>query len=153
MKDLGIKRTIDSVAVAYGKGTLTCSLGDHKGVIDFIPGDMVVNAMLAAMVAHAYANQANDDDMIIYHVGSSASNPLKIHMVYNYISKYFNAKPLENNKDGKPIKVRKRTFFSSMASFRIYMFIRYMLPLLRCLRWMGDYGDYRIPTNERGPPE
>ncbi|MED6201441.1 hypothetical protein PIB30_095041, partial [Stylosanthes scabra] len=94
-----------------------------------IPADMVVNAMLAAMVAHA--NQPNnDDDMIIYHVGSSASNPLRIHNLHNYISKYFNAKPLVNNKDGKPIKVGKLKLMSNMASFRIYMFICYMLPLL-----------------------
>ncbi|KAA8550177.1 hypothetical protein F0562_001861 [Nyssa sinensis] len=46
-------RTIDSLAVGYGKGRITCFLGDPKSIADLIPADMVVNAMMVAMVAHA----------------------------------------------------------------------------------------------------
>ncbi|KAL1324905.1 hypothetical protein AAHE18_13G123900 [Arachis hypogaea] len=125
MKDLGIKRTIDSVAVAYGKGTLTCFPGDIHGVSDVIPGDMVVNAMLAAMVAHA--NQPSDN-ITIYHVGSSVSNPMRYHNLCNYMFRYFTAKPWIN-RNGKPVKVRKLIMLNNMATFRTYMFIRYLLPL------------------------
>ena len=88
-----------------------------------IPADIVVNAMLVAMMAHA--NQPSD---IIYHVGSSVSNPIRYLNLVDYSLRYFTAKPWIN-KDGKPIKVGKVTILSNMASFRRYMFIRYLLLL------------------------
>ncbi|KAI4322400.1 hypothetical protein L6164_022101 [Bauhinia variegata] len=117
-------RTIDSLAVAYGKGKLTCFLGDMKGVVDLIPADMVVNAMIVAMVVHA--NQPHNE--IIYHVGSSVRKPLTYKHFQEYGLKYFTAKPWIN-KDGKPVKVGKVTILNNMASFQRYMFIRYLLLL------------------------
>ncbi|KAF7823251.1 fatty acyl-CoA reductase 3-like [Senna tora] len=116
-------RTIDSLIVAYGKGKLTCFLADIKAVFDVIPADMVVNAMLVAMVAHA-----NQSDDIIYHVGSSMRNPIRYSNLRDYGAKYFTSKPLRN-KDGKLVKVGKVTILDSMDSFHRYMFIRYMLLL------------------------
>ncbi|XP_061345409.1 fatty acyl-CoA reductase 3-like [Gastrolobium bilobum] len=116
-------RTIDSLILAYGKGKLTCFLADLEAVFDVIPADMVVNAMLVTMVAHA--NQPSD---IIYHVGSSVRNPVRYLNLHDYCFRYFTAKPWIN-KDGKPVKVCKVTMLSNMASFRRYMFIRYQLPL------------------------
>ncbi|KAK7263376.1 hypothetical protein RJT34_30965 [Clitoria ternatea] len=117
-------RTIDSIIVAYGKGKLKCFLADIKAVFDVIPADMVVNAILAAMVAHA--NQPCDN--IIYHVGSSVANPIKYHNLQDYGFRYFSAKPCVD-KEGKLVKVGKVTVLDSMASFQRYMFIRYFLPL------------------------
>ncbi|KAI8531910.1 hypothetical protein RHMOL_Rhmol11G0172900 [Rhododendron molle] len=34
MKDLGIQRTLDSFVVSYGKGRLTCLLGDPQSILD-----------------------------------------------------------------------------------------------------------------------
>lgn len=116
-------RTIDTFVVAYGKGKLTCFLADLEAVFDVIPADMVVNAIIVAMMAHA--NQPSD---IIYHVGSSVRNPIKYHNLRDYITRYFAKKPMIN-KDGKVVKVGKVTMFSNMPSFRRYMFIRYMLLL------------------------
>ncbi|CAL0333983.1 unnamed protein product [Lupinus luteus] len=116
-------RTIDSLIVAYGKGKLTCFLADLKAVFDVIPADMVVNAILAAMVAHA--NQPCDT---IYHVGSSVANPVRYLNLRDYGFRYFMAKPCLN-KEGIPIKVGKVTVLDNMASFQRYMFIRYLLPL------------------------
>lgn len=84
---------------------------------------MVVNAMLVAMVAHV--NQPSD---IIYHVGSSVKNPVRYLNLRDYGLRYFTAKPWID-KDGTPVKVGKITILSNMASFRRYMFIRYLLPL------------------------
>nr|AFK33782.1 unknown [Medicago truncatula] len=116
-------RTIDCLAVVYGKGKLTCFLGDINGVVDAIPADMVVNAMLVAMVAHA--NQPRDG---VYHVGSSVRNPLRYQSFHDYGLKYFKAKPWIN-KDGTVVKVGKMTILTNMASFQRYIFIRYLLPL------------------------
>ncbi|XP_058779709.1 alcohol-forming fatty acyl-CoA reductase-like [Vicia villosa] len=117
-------RTIDSLGVAYGKGKLTCFLGGLECVVDAIPADMVVNAMLVAMVAHA--NQPSDH--IIYHVGSSVRNPVRYLNLKDYGFRYFTANPWIN-KDGTAVKVGKVTVLTDMDSFQRYVFIRYLLPL------------------------
>ncbi|KAF7823252.1 fatty acyl-CoA reductase 3-like [Senna tora] len=116
-------RSINSLIVAQGKGKLTCFLADIKAVFDLIPADMVVNAMLVAMMAHA-----NQSDDIIYHVGSSMGNPIRYFNLREYSAKYFTSKPLRN-KDGTIVKIGKVTLLDSMDSFRRYMFIRHMLLL------------------------
>lgn len=88
-----------------------------------IPADMVVNAILVAMVAHA--NQPSD---ILYHVGSSVLNPIRYLNLQEYGFRYFKAKPWIN-KDGSIVKVGSVTMLPDMASFKRYMFIRYLLPL------------------------
>ncbi|RYR55045.1 hypothetical protein Ahy_A06g030296 [Arachis hypogaea] len=113
-------RTIDSLGVAYGKGKLTCFLGNINGVVDVIPADMVVNAILVAMVAHAY----HPSDAI-YHVGSSVRNPVRYANLQDYVVRYFTAKPWIN-RDGTPVKVGQLTVLANMASFRRYMFIHYL---------------------------
>ncbi|KAI4313520.1 hypothetical protein L6164_026495 [Bauhinia variegata] len=82
-------RTIDSFASAYGKRNLTCFPGDIKTVLDVMPADMVVNAMIVAMVANSNC-QCYDK---IYHVGSSVLKLL------NTIScKYFQKMYIEFNR-------------------------------------------------------
>ncbi|XP_059429003.1 fatty acyl-CoA reductase 3-like [Corylus avellana] len=116
-------RTIDGVVSAYGKGKLQCFLGHHETIFDIIPADMVVNCMIVAMVA--YANQSSE---IILHVGSSWRNPIKFSSFRNVVVRYFAENPLVS-KNGKSISVGKVTVLSSMASFRAYMAIRYIIPL------------------------
>ncbi|GKU93866.1 hypothetical protein SLEP1_g7425 [Rubroshorea leprosula] len=116
-------RTIDSLAVGYGKGKLQCFLGDLKAVIDVIPADMVVNAMIVAMVAHG--NQPSD---AIYQVGSSLSNPLRNGNLQDFGFRYFSSKPWIN-KEGKPVKVGKMRVLENMNSFHRYMAFRYLFPL------------------------
>ncbi|KAI4313501.1 hypothetical protein L6164_026476 [Bauhinia variegata] len=115
-------RTIDSFAIAYGKRKLTRFPGVINAVIDVMPADMVVNAIIVAMVANA--NQCYDN---IYHVGSSKRNPLRYMNLLDYGYKYFTEKPYMD-KDGTPIKVGRVTFLD-MASFQRYMFIHFLLPL------------------------
>ncbi|KAK1409995.1 hypothetical protein QVD17_36527 [Tagetes erecta] len=117
-------RTIDSLAAGYGKGKLSCFLGDPESVIDVIPADMVVNAMIATMAAHA--NQSSCQ--IIYHVGSSVSNPLKYKSIQQSGYEYFSKHPWIN-KDGKPVIVSEVKVLKSMASFQRYFALRYLLPL------------------------
>ncbi|KAI3411444.1 Fatty acyl-CoA reductase [Psidium guajava] len=115
-------RTVDSLAVGYATGKLTCFLGDINAVVDTIPADMVVNSMMVAMVAHA--NRPSAD--AIYQVGTSARNPLRYASLQDYGLRYFTENPWRN-KDGKPIKVGKVTVLKSMASFHRYMAIRYLM--------------------------
>ncbi|XP_018447803.1 fatty acyl-CoA reductase 3 [Raphanus sativus] len=116
-------RTIDSLAVGYGKGRLTCFLGDLNAISDVMPADMVVNSVLVSMVA-----QAGKQKETIYHVGSSQRNPLKNEKFPEVAYQYFITKPW-NNQDGKPVRVRKIEILSSMSSFHRYMAIHYSIPL------------------------
>ncbi|KAE9620603.1 hypothetical protein Lal_00019853 [Lupinus albus] len=142
-------RTIDSIIVAYGKGKLACFLADLDAVFDVIPADMVVNAMLAAMVAHA-----NHPCDTIYQVGSSVSNPIRYLNLQDYTYRYFIAKPCLD-KEGIPIKVSKVRVLDNMASFQRYMFIRYLLPLkglelanaALCQYFQGTYLDMSRKIN------
>jgi fatty acyl-CoA reductase len=90
-----------------------------------IPADMVINALIMAMVE--YANRSNTSE-IIYHVGSSLRNPFTFSNLNELFFLYYTQNPLID-KEGKPIKVGKIKAFRSMATFRIYMAIRYSLPL------------------------
>ncbi|KAK9278195.1 hypothetical protein L1049_027756 [Liquidambar formosana] len=116
-------RTIDSIVISYAKGKLSCFLGNVKSILDAIPADMVVNLIFEAMVVHA--SQSSE---IIYHVGSSMRNPLKLLEIRDYSFRYFTKNPWIKE-DGKPVKVGKVTMLSNMASFHRYMAIHCLLPL------------------------
>ncbi|KAE8697043.1 Fatty acyl-CoA reductase 3 [Hibiscus syriacus] len=108
-------RTIDSLIIGYAKGKLTFFLGDVDAVVDLIPADMVVNAMVVAMVAHA-SNQRSET---IYHVGSSMRKPIIYRSLLDFGYRYFSKKPwIDNN-----------GVMDTMAGFHRYMALRYSLPL------------------------
>ncbi|KAL9253804.1 Alcohol-forming fatty acyl-CoA reductase-like protein [Drosera capensis] len=118
-------RTIDSLADGYGKGKLTCFVGDPTSVVDVIPADMVANAMIVAMVAHA--NQWTTKTPI-YQVGSSVRNPIRFTLFHEVGHDYFTKHPWID-KEGKPVVVGMVKVLGSMASFRRYISIYYILPL------------------------
>ncbi|GMI89008.1 FATTY ACID REDUCTASE 3, ECERIFERUM 4 [Hibiscus trionum] len=122
-------RTIDSLAVAYAKGILTFFLGNLDSIVDVIPADMVVNAMIAAVMAHA----SHQPPESIYQVGSSLRNPMKYFHLQDYGFRYFTNKPWIN-KDGKPVIVGRVRVLDNMDSFHRYMAFRYLL-LLKGLEW------------------
>ncbi|XP_068322490.1 alcohol-forming fatty acyl-CoA reductase-like [Pyrus communis] len=115
-------RTIDSIIVGYGKGKLKCLLANPMLVFDMVI-DMVVNSIISAIVVNA-----NQSSIHIYHVGSSFRNPIKFCDIQDIMFRYFTKFPWVT-KDGKPIKVAKFRMLRTMASFRMYMQIRFMIPL------------------------
>lgn len=120
----GIK-TIDSVVIGYAKQTLPFFLVDLDLIMDVIPGDMVVNAMMVAMVAHSEDRQVQ----IIYHVTSSLRNPAPYAILWKSLFQYFNDNPPCTGRNGERVRLKKMRFFSSVMWFRLYMAIKYMLPL------------------------
>ncbi|KAL2557405.1 Fatty acyl-CoA reductase [Forsythia ovata] len=118
------ERNIDSFVLGYGKGKMKCFPGDPQSIVDLIPADMVVNAMIAAMVAHADQPGTH----IIYHVGSSMANPVSYNSLQDYGLRYFTKNPW-SGKDGKPVIVVKGKQLSSVAMFQRYMDIHYLIPL------------------------
>lgn len=90
-----------------------------------IPVDIVVNAMMMAMVANVNQNSSLP---IIYHVGSSMRNPIKISSIHEFMHGYFTKHP-RVDRNGKMIQVRKGTILDTWDKFQRYMAIRYLLPL------------------------
>ncbi|KNA25656.1 hypothetical protein SOVF_004590, partial [Spinacia oleracea] len=117
-------RTIDSLAVAYGKGRLPCFLGDPESIADVIPADMVVNSIIVAAMVHA--NQPGNPR--IYQIGSSVKNPASLASLHEMAYEYFKRHPWIN-KDGKPVIVGHVRVLGSMDSFKRYLTLHYLLPL------------------------
>ncbi|KAF8781065.1 hypothetical protein HU200_001037 [Digitaria exilis] len=118
----GIK-TIDTWVTNYGKGILKVLPGDVATVIDIVPADIVVNAMLCVISYHP-----RDHSCLIYHIGSSIRNPLEIGDLIQIMFRYFSKKPFVGA-DGEGIKVKQLIMPATMASFYEHMDIHYKLPL------------------------
>uniref|UniRef100_A0ACD5XZ98 Uncharacterized protein n=2 Tax=Avena sativa TaxID=4498 RepID=A0ACD5XZ98_AVESA len=133
-------RTIDAILIGYAKQNLPCFLADLDLVMDVMPGDMVVNAMMAATVAHAttYSEQKKSqqqppppkqaDPPSVYHVSSSLRHPAPYAVLYRTGIRYFEENP-RTGPDGRAVRTRKVRFLSSIASFHLFMVLKYRLPL------------------------
>ncbi|THU48430.1 hypothetical protein C4D60_Mb09t26160 [Musa balbisiana] len=88
-----------------------------------VPGDMVVNAMMATMAAHS-KQQAE----FIYHMGSSVRNPVTYATLEHCHFRYFLANP-RVGRDGSVMPTKRLSFIKSMVGFRVFMTLRYKLPL------------------------
>ncbi|KAL6649097.1 hypothetical protein ACP70R_013321 [Stipagrostis hirtigluma subsp. patula] len=117
-------RTIDSVIIGYVKQALSFFLVNPDSIMDVIPGDMVVNAMMVAMAAHS-----EEQAQTIYHVTSSLCNPANYNILAESAHRYFLHNPPCFGKDGKPLQLSRMRFFSTWPRFRAYMTIKYKLPL------------------------
>ncbi|KAF0898390.1 hypothetical protein E2562_007232 [Oryza meyeriana var. granulata] len=119
-------RTIDTLIIGYAKQNLSCFLGDLDLVMDVIPGDMVVNAMMAATVAHS--GEHPQEQAAVYHVSSSLRNPAAYSVLYEAGRRHFTEKP-RVGKRGEVIPTKEMYFFKTIASFQVYMLVKYRLPL------------------------
>ncbi|MEP6973013.1 MAG: HAD-IB family hydrolase [Actinomycetota bacterium] len=79
----------DPIIRAYGLGQIPEFPGIPEGIVDIIPVDMVVNAMLAVA-----ATPPEPRKPAYYHVSSGTRNPLQYHELYRYVRQYFEAHPL-----------------------------------------------------------
>ncbi|MCD9644463.1 hypothetical protein HAX54_032681, partial [Datura stramonium] len=114
-------RTTDTFIVGYGKGKQKVAMGGRETVADVIPADMVVNSVIAAMVAHRNPSSHT----VVYHIGSSRRNQFKLGDLMRIGVDYFKKNPWID-KRGKPVKVKKFHLLDSMASLHKYIEIHYM---------------------------
>ncbi|XP_062190869.1 fatty acyl-CoA reductase 1-like [Phragmites australis] len=117
-------RTIDTLIIGYAKQNLSCFLADLDLVMDVIPGDMVVNAMMAAMVAHSEERGTQ----VVYHSTSSLRNPATYNVLYESGRRHFTENP-RVGKNGEVIPTSEMYFFNTIARFHLYMILTYKLPL------------------------
>ncbi|XP_025821567.1 fatty acyl-CoA reductase 1-like isoform X2 [Panicum hallii] len=124
MKELGLKRTIDSFIIGYAKQALSIFLVDLDLIMDVVPGDMVVNAMMVAMAVHS-----EDQGQSIYHVTSSLRNPAPYAVLADSGGRYFLHNPPCSKKNGEPVRLSRMRFFRTLPRFRAYMAVKFRLPL------------------------
>ncbi|XP_015691412.2 fatty acyl-CoA reductase 1-like [Oryza brachyantha] len=116
-------RTVDAMFVAYNDQTVPCFIADDNVLFDLIPGDMVINAMMAAIASHW-----NERSQVIYHMSSAHQNPLSSSFIEESAYIYFDKNP-RTGKDGKIVENKKILMFKRFSYFHAYMVLRYKLPL------------------------
>ncbi len=94
----------EPIILAYGRGQIPEFPGIPEGIIDIVPVDLVVNALLAVA-----ANPPPPGATAHYHVGSGFRNPLRFQELYELVREYFRAHPLPERGRGA-IEVPEWTF-------------------------------------------
>nr|XP_024380705.1 fatty acyl-CoA reductase 2-like [Physcomitrium patens]PNR50630.1 hypothetical protein PHYPA_009816 [Physcomitrium patens] len=125
-------RMMDPIVLAYAKGQMTGFLADPRGVLDVIPADLVVNALLAAMTKHA-----QNPGLQVYQVASSVVNPMTFELLADVALELFTKDPMID-RAGQPVKLQRMRFVQSMTAFNLYLWFVYQLPLKlsKILPWM-----------------
>ena len=95
---LGKFRMSEPLIVGFGKGRLPDFPADPDIILDIIPVDFVVNAMLAAAEA-----TAKHGGIEVYHVATGTQNPLYFRGIFDATHDYFVENPMLEN--GKPVAV------------------------------------------------
>jgi alcohol-forming fatty acyl-CoA reductase len=85
----------EPIILAYGRGSIPEFPGIPDGIIDIIPVDVVVNAMLAV------AASSPGDAPGYFHVCSGSRNPLHYRRLYELVREYFRAEPLRQRDRGE----------------------------------------------------
>ena len=94
----------DPIIRAYGLGQIPEFPGIPEGIVDIIPVDFVVNAILAVA-----ATPPSPGEPAHYHISSGDRNPLQFHQLYALVREYFEAHPLPERGRGEH-KVPEWTF-------------------------------------------
>jgi 1-acyl-sn-glycerol-3-phosphate acyltransferase len=115
-------RMADPIIIGYGKGRLSDFPANPGIIIDIIPADFVVNAVLAS-AAHIARYPGGFD---LFQVASSSENPLRFKELYDHVRDCFQRHPFLD-KAGRPVKVPAWRF-PSVKSYRRRMKARYMVP-------------------------
>jgi alcohol-forming fatty acyl-CoA reductase len=98
-------RMAEPVIISYGRGLLKEFPGLPEGVVDVIPVDLVV----AAIVAVAARGPSADGRTDVIQVASGARNPLRYRRLVDLVTAWFRAYPLIDS-DGQPIVVPEWSF-------------------------------------------
>ena len=117
-------RMLDPLILAYGKGRLIDFPGNAKGILDIIPVDVVVNALLA-IVPNIYQRE----ELQVYHIASGMENPLTLQGFADLVEGYFRRYPFisRSGVDGSNRSLRPPTFPSTRKFLRRLRW-RYMIP-------------------------
>ena len=94
----------EPVIISYARGLLRQFPGVPEGVVDVIPVDLVVAAIIA-VAAHG----PDPEGPTVYQVASGVRNPLRYGTLVDLCEEWFTERPLYDTK-GQPIVVPKWSF-------------------------------------------
>ena len=97
-------RMAEPVIISYAKGLLRQFPGVPEGIVDVIPVDLVVAALIAVA-----AKGPDPSGPTVYQVASGARNPLHYGQLVDLVQNWFTERPLYDNR-GQPIVVPKWSF-------------------------------------------
>ena len=115
-------RMLDPLVVAYGRGSLPDFPGNPQSVLDIVPADVVVNALLA-IIPRA---RAGDDEMV-YQVASGVENPITLREFADLVQEHFQRRSLTGR--GGPQRPLPRVTFPQRDRFLRRLRYRFILPL------------------------
>jgi alcohol-forming fatty acyl-CoA reductase len=98
-------RMAEPIIVSYARGLLKEFPGVPEGVIDVIPVDLVV----AAIIAVAADGPSDDGRPSVYHVASGVRNPFRYGRLVELVQSWFTDHPIYDT-DGQPIVVPEWSF-------------------------------------------
>jgi fatty acyl-CoA reductase len=101
-------RMSSPILFGYGQGVLPDFPARRDAVIDFIPADFVVSALLASLTAAPYGSNPK-----VFQVASGWENPLRWHQLMDYTHDYFRQLPLHS--DSGPIVPHPWSYPSARA--------------------------------------
>jgi HAD superfamily hydrolase (TIGR01490 family) len=85
----------EPIILAYGRGNIPEFPGIPEGIVDLIPVDLVVNAMLAV------AANGPKPEPGYYHVCSGSRNPLRYRELFGHVRSFFREHPLSQRGRGE----------------------------------------------------
>ncbi len=97
-------RMAEPVIISYAKGLLRQFPGVPEGIVDVIPVDLVVAALIAVA-----AKGPDPSGPTVYQVASGARNPLHYGQLVDLVENWFTERPLYDHR-GQPIVVPKWSF-------------------------------------------
>ncbi len=98
-------RMAEPVIISYGRGLLKEFPGLPEGVVDVIPVDLVV----AAIIAAAARPPADNEPPRVFQVASGDRNPLRYRQLVDLVHEWFGEHPLAD-RDGQPIVTPEWSF-------------------------------------------
>jgi len=100
-------RMAEPVIIAYARGLLRQFPGIPEGIIDVVPVDLVVAAIVAVAADGPGEDPAGDPG--VYQVASGARNPLRYGELTHHVESWFTRHPLYDSR-GQPIVVPRWSF-------------------------------------------
>ncbi|WP_407691047.1 HAD-IB family hydrolase [Rubrobacter marinus] len=95
-------RMADPIIMAFARGILREFPGDPKSIVDIVPVDHVVNAVIAAAVRRP-------EEPEVYQVASGERNPIRYRDFYENVREFFLKNPLRDS-GGRPVPVPEWSF-------------------------------------------
>lgn len=115
-------RMMDPLIVAYGRRQLHDFPANPESIMDLVPVDKVVNALLASIpTAHGHS------EPVVYHLATGAENRLTFKHFADLVQKHFEHEPLSGR--GGTARAMPQFTFTSKRRFMLRLRLRYLLPL------------------------